>query len=77
MDNNFEFKSGTKIIYDSNSGYDIGYFIEDGDDFMYNTYKVNIITGIRCGIIHLPKHKIFKYTTELHNKLSVRYRYKL
>lgn len=67
-------KKGDKIIWDSGFGYEIGYFIKNSDYNMYNTYRVNFISGNIRGISMRSKDKIFKYTSlkisEMKNKYN-------
>ena len=65
-------KKGDRIIWDSHFGYEIGYFIEESDENMYNTYKVDIVTGIVTGECYYSKNEIHPYNSgklaEMQNK---------
>jgi len=62
------------VIWDSGSGYEIGYFLGEGvtDD----TWLIDIMTGLTEGPCSYPKSEVFKYTDELVNKLTAKYSYK-
>jgi hypothetical protein len=62
-----------KVIWDSHFGYEIGYFLGEGNQ--YYTYLIDV----RTGLIHEPcsysKSEIHKYTDELIDKLTAKYGY--
>jgi hypothetical protein len=62
-----------KVIWDSHFGYEIGYFLGEGNQ--YHTYLIDA----RNGLIHEPcsysKSEIHKYTNELIDKLTEKYGY--
>lgn len=57
-------KKGDKIIWDSGFGYDIGYFIEETEGFMYNTHRIELITGGITGEMLVSKYEVKKYSPE-------------
>lgn len=65
-------KEGDKIIWDSDFGYEVGYYIKESDFNIYNTYLVNVCTGIVTGECMHPKHEIIAYNpknlAEMQNK---------
>ena len=67
------FKKGDNIIWDSNFGYEIGYFIGEGNQD--NTYLVNLKTGIVDEPCSYPIDEIFKYSDELISELTKKYGY--
>ena len=62
-----------KVIWDSHFGYELGYFLGEGNQ--YNTYLIDKITGL----IHEPcshsKSEVYKYSEDLVNKLKIKYGY--
>ena len=38
-------KAGDKIIWHSGFGYDIGYYVSESDDTMYNSYEIELVSG--------------------------------
>jgi hypothetical protein len=68
-------KKGDRIIWDSGFGYEIGYFIEDAEKQMYNSYKIELITGIVQEETLISKDEIIPYTKENQNRMKVRYKY--
>jgi hypothetical protein len=68
-----EFKKNDKIIWDSHFGYEIGYFI--GEGVMYNTFEVDLITGVVHGSVSHSKSEIHPYSEELVEKLTNKYGY--
>ena len=67
------FSFNEKVVWDSHFGYEIGYFLGEGNQ--YHTYLIDI----RTGLIHEPcshsKSEIHKYTNELIDKLTAKYGY--
>lgn len=67
------FSFNEKVIWDSHFGYEIGYFLGEGNQ--YHTYLIDV----RTGLIHEPtcysKSEIHKYTNELIDKLTLKYGY--
>lgn len=68
-----EFKKGDKIIWDSHFGYEIGYFIEDSHNQMYDSYKVDLITGICQGEGLRPASEIKPFNEETIKEMSEKY----
>lgn len=69
-------KKGDKIIWDSGFGYELGYFIEESDHIIYNTYKVKLDTGITNGKEQLrEKQSIILYNIDNYNKMVNKYKY--
>lgn len=68
------FRPNDKIIWDSGFGYEIGYFLSE-NGVMYNTYSVEIITGICTGEVSNSINEIKPYSKELIKELSKRYGY--
>ena len=67
------FIKGDKVIWDSHFGYEIGYFIGEGNQD--NTWFIDIRTGICTGECWLSKNEIYKYSDELIQKLTEKYKY--
>lgn len=63
-----------KVIWDSNSGYDVGLFLGEGTS--YNTYLIDMKSGRVQGHNSLSKHEIFPYSKELLRKMEFTYGYK-
>lgn len=68
------FSSGDRIVWDSGHGYDIGFFVSD-KGVMYNTYLVDIITGLFTGEVSHSISQIKPYSKDLIKELSARYGY--
>jgi len=68
-------KKGDKIIWDSGFGYEIGYFIEDSENKMYNSFKVELITGVVQEETLISKDEIIPYTKESQEQMSNKYGY--
>ncbi len=68
-------KKGDRIIWDSDSGYEIGYFIEDIEETMYCVYKVNMVSGVVIGETCRSKDQIYPYTPEKVVELNKKYGY--
>jgi hypothetical protein len=62
-----------RVIWDSGFGYEIGYFLGEGE--LFDSYLIDV----RTGIIHEPtcysKSEIHKYSNELIDKLFKKYGY--
>jgi hypothetical protein len=67
----FSFKE--KVIWDSHFGYEIGYFL--GEGWVYNTYLIDVITGVVKEPTCYSKSEIHKYSDELIDKLTKKYGY--
>lgn len=66
-------QKGDRIIWDSHFGYDIGYFIGNGNQ--YNTYRIDIITGRFPGEVCHSKDEIHLYSESLVAELTAKYGY--
>lgn len=67
------FTFNEKIVWDSHFGYEIGYFLGEGNQ--YNTYLIDKITGLIQEPCSHEKSQIHKYTDELIAKLTKKYGY--
>lgn len=72
-EHNPDINIGDKIIWDSNFGYEIGIFLGWGNQ--YNTYLVNLTTGIILGEVSHSIDEIKLYSDELKDKLNKKYGY--
>jgi len=72
-EHNPEIKVGDKIIWDSQFGYEIGIFLGNGNQ--YNTYLVNLTTGIVQGEVSHSINEIKLFSIELIDKLNKKYNY--
>jgi hypothetical protein len=67
------FSFNEKVIWDSHFGYEIGYFLDEGQ--VEETYLIDV----RTGVVHEPtcysKSEVHKYTDELIDKLTKKYGY--
>ena len=68
-------KKGDRIIWDSGFGYEIGYFIKSSDNNMYNTYLVDICTGIITRECMHSKNEIKPYNSENLAEMQKKYKY--
>ncbi len=68
-----EFKFGDEVIWDSRSGYEIGCFLGEGNQ--YHTYLIDIKTGMFHKPCSYSKSGIYHYSEELIKKLSEKYGY--
>jgi hypothetical protein len=66
---------GNKIIWDSGFGYDIGYFIENSEKIMYNSYKIELVTGVIQEETIRSKDEIIPYNIENKIKMIKKYKY--
>ncbi len=69
-------KEGDKIIWDSGFGYEVGYYIKESDFNVYNTYLVNLSTGIVIGECMHSKHEITAYNPKNLAEMESKYGYK-
>lgn len=67
----FEFNE--PVVWDSQFGYEIGYFL--GDGVIYNTYLIDVKTGLILEPCTYPKTEVHKYTDELIKTLTKKYGY--
>ena len=68
-------KKGDRIIWDSGLDYEIGYFIEEAEKQMYNSYKIELITGIVQEETLRSKNEIIPYTKENQSRMKAKYQY--
>lgn len=68
-------KKGDLIIWDSRSGYDVGFYSKD-EGVMYNTCEIELVTGVGSGPICVEPYKVHKFTKEKIEELNQRYQYK-
>ena len=68
-----QFSLKDKIVWNSGFGYEIGFFL--GDGWVYNTYLIEIMTGISTGEYCYSKEEIYKYSDELIDELTKKYGY--
>lgn len=68
-----EFKKGDKIIWDSRFGYDLGYFIGDTNENMYNTFGVDLVTGIVGGKLFVYESEVLPYNEDTIKEMSKKY----
>lgn len=68
------FSFNEAVVWDSHFGYEIGCFL--GECNVYETYLIDIRTGVVRKPICYPKSEIHKYTNELIDKLTKKYGYK-
>ncbi len=68
------FKFNERVIWDSNFGYDVGYFL--GEGVMEWTYLIDM----KSGLIHMPcsqpKDEIHPYSNKLVEELTKKYGYR-
>lgn len=67
------FSFNERVVWDSHFGYEIGYFL--GKGHVYETYLIDVRTGVVHEPTCYPKSEIHKYTNELINKLTKKYGY--
>jgi len=67
------FSFNDRVVWDSHFGYEIGYFL--GEGHVYDTYLIDVITGVVHQPTCYPKSEIHKYTNELITKLTKKYGY--
>lgn len=69
------FKKGDKIIWDSFFGYELGYFIRKSDKYLYNSYRINLVTGIVEGETLRSKDEIIPYNEDTIKEMIKKYGY--
>lgn len=69
-----DFKKGDRIIWDSNFGYEIGFF-EKEEGVTYGACQIFLVTGRGQGEFLADKHKVFPYTPEKAKELFDKYTY--
>lgn len=62
-----------RIIWDSGHGYEIGYF--KGEGVIYDSFLVDLVTGIAQGLCSFSKSEIKPYSNELISELTKKYGY--
>jgi len=67
------FSFNEKVAWDSHFGYEIGYFL--GEGHVYETYLIDVKTGVVHEPTCYPKSEIHKYSNELIDKLAKKYDY--
>lgn len=67
------FIADEQIIWDSHFGYEVGYF--KGEGALYETYAVQLETGVVQDTCCYPKTEIHKYTDEKISELTAKYGY--
>ena len=67
------FSFNERVIWDSHFGYEIGYFLGEGK--IYETYLVELVTGVVQEPTCYSKSEIHKYSNELIDKLTKKYGY--
>lgn len=69
-----KFNKGDKIIWDSFFGYELGYFICESDKTMYNSYKLDLKTGIVQGEALRSKQEVKPFNEETIKEMVKKYR---
>jgi hypothetical protein len=64
---------GDKVIWDSNFGYEVGYFLSDSN--AYFQYSVDIISGKYKGEASVSQTSLKPYSLELVEELTKKYGY--
>ena len=67
-------EKGDKVIWDSGFGYEIGFFIEESDNYMYNSYRINLTTGVVTGSTLRDKDRIIPHTEENIKQMEFKYK---
>lgn len=67
------FEINEKVVWDSHSGYEIGYFL--GEGVLYETYLIDMKTGVVREPCSHSKNEVFRYSDELIDKLFKKYGY--
>jgi len=67
------FDFNERVVWDSGFGYEIGHFL--GEGVAYNTWLIDVKTGLIVEPCSHSKSEVFKYTNELINKLTAKYGY--
>lgn len=67
------FVVGERVVWDSHFGYEIGYFL--GEGVVFNTYSIDVCTGVITGPCSHSQNEIHKYSDELINSLNKKYGY--
>jgi hypothetical protein len=67
------FDFNERVVWDSGFDYEIGHFLGEGNS--YDTWLIDVRTGLIVEPCSHSKSEVFKYTTELINKLTAKYSY--
>ena len=67
------FDFNERVVWDSGFGYEIGHFLGEGNS--YDTWLIDVRIGLITEPCSHSKSEVFKYTTELINKLTIKYGY--
>lgn len=70
-----KFKKGDKIIWDSGFGYEIGYFIEESNEFMYHSFRIDLCTGVVQGQCLRYQGQIKPYNEQTISEMVSKYGY--
>lgn len=73
--NNTTMETGDKIIWHSGFGYDIGYYVGESDDIMYNSYEIELVSGIILGKTLRDKDQVVPYTASTMTEMVEEYGY--
>ena len=65
------FSFNEEVVWDSHFGYEIGYFL--GEGHVYETYLIDVRTGVVHEPTCYPKSEIQKYSNELIDKITKKY----
>ncbi len=68
-----KFNKGDKIIWDSFFGYELGHFICESDETMYNSYKVDMETGTVQGECLKSKQEVKPFNEETMKEMVKKY----
>ena len=68
-------KEGVKIIWNSGSGNDIGYYVSESDDIMYNSYEIELVSGRILGKTLRDKDQVIPYTASTITEMIEEYGY--
>lgn len=67
------FKIHDRVVWDSHFGYEIGYFLGEGNSM--DTYLIDIRTGLITEPCSHSRSEIYPYTDELIDELTKKYKY--
>ncbi len=67
------FSFNEAVVWDNHFDYEIGYFL--GEGHVYETYLIDVRTGVVQEPTCYPKSEIHKYSNELIDKLTKKYGY--
>lgn len=70
-----QFKAGDPVIWDSNFGYDVGYFVSESN--MYYHYRVTLVSGVSPGNdVTVNVNQVHPYSEEMIKTLTQKYGYR-